>query len=328
MSAAQLGARNSRNLNAFICSLFGAVCALIFITPLAHAATIDPLLARVYRVLDARPCVRLLNRAGVVGCSTPLAGVRGVLRAARTAAELQALLASAASPSSSGSNDDVESRVAILIDASLAGVETYRAARDAFGARLAGIAVAAVPSQPASAVPPLPPSTVDAATPLAFYAPSPSAARFAWNVAAANNRNDSLIDDAFRFSIVQLDTNDTQHAWAAAATNEAALVADNTGGGAFAAQTMEFQYRMGARGTSLSCLADATCQPLGGHSVWTTLMTANTSRPAIVAGDERPIVAGVALLDALSLFHAPPPRAKSWAADVMPTPASGTVVVA
>jgi nicastrin len=276
------------------------VSLFLFIVSLCGA--VDPLLARVYHPLNARPCVRLLTAGGMSGCATPQNGLVGVVRAARSMSQLQALLNEA---------DDSSDMIALVMDAEIAGTVAFRAAQT-LKSRLAGIAIAARPASASFA------STVDALTPLSLYAPSLAASKFAWNTAA--NSTAALLSDNYRFAMLQLSQSDTARAWRAAAENEAAIAA-----GSFAPHAMEFQYRMGARQNSTACLAEGSCMPLGGWSVWSELSSYNASQPLLsAAADTRPLVAGVASMDALSLFHAPVPRTSSWTADQMPTPASGT----
>ncbi|KAK3263540.1 hypothetical protein CYMTET_27660, partial [Cymbomonas tetramitiformis] len=67
---------------------------------------------------------------------------------------------------------------------------------------------------------------------------------------------------------------------------------------AFPRYAVELDYRMNAEGDSAKCLSEATCLPLGGHSVWSAM-----PRLPEEATSSLPTVLVVARLDTASLFH-------------------------
>ena len=284
-----------------------------------------------------------------------LAGFTGTLRLARTASDLELLLAA---PPTDGEP------IALLLDARLATAASLRAIRAASSSPsssssssasssasapsatagwVAGVAIlAAADCDPRDRRACTAPTSDDARSPLAAFAPNAAAASFVWNPAGAepaaadsistsggsntNTSSDGLIADAFRFGLVRLGAADSARLLALAAANEASVAA-----GDYAARALEFQYRMGAQADAVDCLARATCLPLGGFSVWSVLAAPpNASAPLPLVpspsapADTRPIVAAVAALDALSLFHAAVPRVTEWPAAPAPVSAASS----
>ncbi|EOD11619.1 hypothetical protein EMIHUDRAFT_214476 [Emiliania huxleyi CCMP1516] len=102
-----------------------------------------------------------------------------------------------------------------------------------------------------------------------------------------NPSGSGLSRDSFDFGVVLL-----------SAGESAALLGAVRAGGS---PLLELKYPMFATGDSLSCLAEGSCLPLGGQSVWGALppRTAAQSPPA----KDKPAVMLTASLDAAAFFH-------------------------
>jgi len=105
-----------------------------------------------------------------------------------------------------------------------------------------------------------------------------------------NPPGNSMYSQAYPFAIVALSSADeSNYILQLAQDNEASVNRS-----AFVAEAVEFRYRMYADGSSMQCLNDATCIPVGGYSVWASFGDPNSTRP---------IVAGIAMSDSTAMFH-------------------------
>ncbi|ETO25807.1 hypothetical protein RFI_11329, partial [Reticulomyxa filosa] len=68
---------------------------------------------------------------------------------------------------------------------------------------------------------------------------------------------------------------------------------------------VEFTYEMFAKNTSLDCLQDDTCLPVGGYSVWTSFEKVSKKNPNQTSGEnaKKGYVFGITSMDTTAMFH-------------------------
>ncbi|GAB5365990.1 hypothetical protein AAMO2058_001106100 [Amorphochlora amoebiformis] len=219
-----------------------------------------------YKNLDASPCVRLLTKDGEIGCNTE-GRVQGVLRLLDREHE-------------SIFTNPPKGKAAVVIPQALFNqtiVEKLSARVD-----LAGILVVSAGELP-------PYFSPDEKQPQSFMAKARGQITYDWN---PSGDIEAFKFKRYGFAIVAISEGDSQVAIDNAKQNE-----NKQNMNEFEPFMAEFNYPMYASGNSIDCLADATCLPLGGFSVWTSLQHLNKSAPP------QPIVLATAMLDSSAFFH-------------------------
>jgi len=225
----------------------------------------DKIYNAMYSDLVSVPCVRLLTKNGEIGCSTD-GRVEGTLRLYDN--DFQAVLSS-----------PPDGKVAVAVPQALFNksvVDELRATMD-----LAGILVLTIGDTPTAYSP-------DEKTPQSFMAKIRGQNLHEWNL---QGHVDPIIHQRYGFGIVVTDKQGSEEVYEKAKDNE-----QSAKNGDFQAFVAEFNYPMYANGNSIDCLKRATCLPVGGFSVWTTLDRLN-------ATSNRKVVLATAMMDSSALFH-------------------------
>jgi nicastrin len=242
---------------------------LLFAGSMVAATRSGPLAGQQIDLMSARPCVRLLNATGTIGCATRSSGtIARVLRVACDA-ELTALLA-----------EPPQVDVAVAVSAAFFSSATLHALADALGANLAGLLVLHASEPPPGGASPAPAVPLGAST------------VHAWNAAG-----DGFSQERWPFGIVLLEEADS-------ASIERAI---DQAVGERTPPLVEIRYPMSARADAPRCLAAGQCYPVGGQSVWGSLRPATVA--SALAPPDRPLVILTAPLDATGFFHDASPGA-------------------
>lgn len=219
----------------------------------------------------ADPCVRLLTRQGEHGCATPAAGVVAPLHPLLRLDQMSAL------PSSGP--------VALALPSSEFDLRTMHAVHSSLGSRLLAVLVLSGDEMPLAS----PQPEVEELSPAERTYSLPS---HVWN------RNGSALSRSrFPFGIALLDDNET-------ASLQAILHQENTSS---IRPLLQMHYPMAAHGDSQSCLAAGTCLPLGGQSLWGSLLPRSVN--ARVPRPDQPVALLTSTLDGAAFFHQHVPAA-------------------
>lgn len=216
----------------------------------------------------SKPCTRLLNTTGVIGCNTPREGASGTLRYFPSKSVLDAYLQTV----------PPDSPIAALLPSSLFDRETIGKLN--VHSQLAGVMLLA------SSLKNYPPFfSHDLKSPQQSMSLHPEN-DFAWN-----EYGSGMAYDNFPFALILLSNSESNLMLKYAGENEAAVA-----NGKFPDRHIEFKYKMYAEVNSIDCLQNNMCLPLGGYSVWASMGSGrvNGSLPAVVV---------TAALDGFSLFH-------------------------
>jgi len=228
----------------------------------------DKIYDAMYTGVDGAACVRLLTKDGEIGCSTD-GRISGVLRLYDEAH--QAVLDD---PPPGGDS------VAIAIPQAMFNLSAVLMLESRL--KLSGILVLNSGPEPES-------DSADELTPQSLMAKLRGQELLPWNPAG---QADAIRYRRFGFAIVNVDEGSATGAVYDRARQNEDWARANT----FQAFMAEFNYPMYAKQDSIACLSRATCLPVGGFSVWTTLDRLN-------ATFERPVVLATAMMDASALFH-------------------------
>lgn len=216
----------------------------------------------------SKPCTRLLNTTGVIGCNTPRDGTSGTLRYFPTKAVLDAYL----------QTPPPDSPIAALLHATLFDRETIGKLN--VHSQLAGVMLLAssLKNYPSS-------FSHDIKSPQQSMSIHPEN-DFAWN-----EYGTGLAYDNFPFALILLSNSESNLMLKYASENE-----DAVANGRFPDRHIEFKYKMYAEVNSIDCLQNNMCLPLGGYSVWASMGSGrvNGTLPAVVV---------TAAIDGFSLFH-------------------------
>eukprot|EP00466_Bigelowiella_natans_P019751 jgi/Bigna1/75787/fgenesh1_pg.37_\ len=231
-----------------------AALLLLLLQPPFGTGGCDKIYNAMYSDLVSVPCVRLLTKNGEIGCSTD-GRVEGTLRLYDN--DFQAVLSS-----------PPDGKVAVAVPQALFNksvVDELRATMD-----LAGILVLTIGDTPTAYSP-------DEKTPQSFMAKIRGQNLHEWNL---QGHVDPIIHQRYGFGIVVADKQGSEEVYEKAKDNE-----QSAKNGDFQAFVAEFNYPMYANGNSIDCLKRATCLPVGGFSVWTTLdrLNATSNRKVVLA---------------------------------------------
>ncbi|KAI4299624.1 hypothetical protein L6164_033063 [Bauhinia variegata] len=238
-----------------------------------------------YKIVDGYPCVRLLNLSGTIGCSNP--GREKVVapivrfRNANELSESSAILVSL---------DEFPSLFTRISDDL------------SFASKVGGVLVESGPDMQNK----LKGFSPEKKFPQAEFAPYHNSS-YEWNPVGSG-----IIWNSYNFPVFLLSESGTK------VLQEAVLKNENKKK-AYTASVAEFDMVMQTTksGThnSASCLKEATCIPLGGYSVWSSLPPINISS----SDQSKPIILTTASMDSASFF-----RDKSLGAD---SPISGLIAL-
>lgn len=264
----------------------------LLLPPLLCGRSHGPLAGQQVSLRGADPCVRLLNASGSIGCATPANGALAPLHLLSSMTDVEAL-----------AQQPPDGEVIVALHPSLFAPAALSTLRDALGAALAGVLVLHSATLPHGIPSPAPASL-------------PGEGQHAWNGAGAG-----LSFERFPFGIVLLDEADSKAVLAAAGSGAVAAAQDlsasapaSPGGGR---PLVELRYPMTARVNAARCLAQGTCLPIGGQSVWGALRPRTATQPTPGSGaGGTPLLApgqravGLAVgIDASSFFHEHAPGA-------------------
>lgn len=270
MSGRGRGAVTSAWASAIRLAALGVLLCLLPAT--ARANAIDDML---YTSMASSPCVRLMSATGDVGCSTPYKsdGTSGLLFLVDSATSIEEFRAL----------DDGHSRAVLLAPTLFTGPVLERLSTPL----LAGIIVLPGP-KPAALSP-------SSSAPQGLDGLSPS---YPWNPHGSD-----MLAARYEFPIVRVSQSEADTLSGFAAANHAAGVST------FPQKAVHFTFDMGPAGlTSLSCLRNAQCLPLGGHSVWGTMQTLNAAKKMVFMTTN---------LDSTAMFHDKAVGAASAASDIV-----------
>lgn len=220
------------------------------------------------KLTQSKPCTRVLNSTGVIGCNTPRDGIEGTLRYFANQQILDAYLKTEAP----------DSPIAALLPVSLFSRETIEKLN--IHSQLAGVMLL---------------STSLKNYPLFFshdlQSPQQSMSIHPETSYPWNPYGTGLAYDSFPFALILLSAVESSLMLRHANENEASVLNGN-----FPDRHIEFKYKMYAEVNSIECLQNNLCLPLGGYSVWASLGSehVNGSLPAVVV---------TAAMDGFSLFH-------------------------
>lgn len=238
------------------------VCALLCA---AVARAGDVFDAKLYSAVDTAPCFRLMTASdGSVGCSSPQDGVGGLLYHVSTPGELVTFAALHTSHAR-----------ALLLPAELLDEDGMALLQGT--EHLAGVVVLS------NGVPPT-----------GGFSPAPTVGRGARSAHAWNAAGRSLLDVSTGFPMVLVNGSTSETLITLAARNM------DLGVDSFPQHALQFDFYMGPPSlTSITCIEQQQCLPVGGQSVWGTL-------GELRAPDDpgaKDVVMLAASMDATALFH-------------------------
>ncbi|KAI8800387.1 Nicastrin-domain-containing protein [Cladochytrium replicatum] len=228
----------------------------------------------IYQGVSASPCTRLLNGTSAIGCQN--AGDVGILRKVSTDGELTTAL-----------SDGIPSKYSLVLPYSL--LTRPNVQKMIQSGKVAGILLLKNVTGFAD------PSTFSPGETypnfqFSFYSKSSSA--YAWNPTA-----NGLIYDNIPIPIASIWQLDNGSKASVDAVLQAVAFNANRGYSQFPLYSFQFDTLMHAVQDAPTCLRRATCDPLGGWSVWSTFSQ------TISKTDQKPIIVVSSKLDALSFFH-------------------------
>eukprot|EP00471_Norrisiella_sphaerica_P013686 CAMPEP_0184504196 /NCGR_PEP_ID=MMETSP0113_2-20130426/52334_1 /TAXON_ID=91329 /ORGANISM="Norrisiella sphaerica, Strain BC52" /LENGTH=634 /DNA_ID=CAMNT_0026893819 /DNA_START=707 /DNA_END=2611 /DNA_ORIENTATION=- len=218
-----------------------------------------------YTDIDSAPCVRLLTKDGEIGCSTE-GRTPGVLRLYDD--DFDQVLRS-----------PPDETVSVAVPMHLFNESLVATLQQKL--KLAGILILQLGETPSSYSP-------DEKTPQSFMARVRGQHLHKWNPTGSK---DPIILKRYGFGIVAATAQSSRVVYDKAKENE-----NRAKNGEFQEYMAEFNFPMFGHHDSISCLKYATCLPVGGWSVWTTMDRLNATR-------KRPIVLATAMMDSSALFH-------------------------
>lgn len=205
-----------------------------------------PLRESLFSFLSPPACILWLNDQGAVGCNQAEATIEAPLRYF-SANDPETFLKQLADPSAPAAP------WAVIIEPSMFADRSILRALSRTS-NVAGVAVAFSPVSPAAFSPAS-----------KFSDKSCSNQEFSWNPAGSE-----LLDSAFNYTVVQLNSSETSLLLQLAHANQARGVFD--GCSSCARNVLQLRYHMYASGSSSSsCLESGSCQPIGGFSPWAAI---------------------------------------------------------
>eukprot|EP00823_Brevimastigomonas_motovehiculus_P003710 TRINITY_DN2302_c0_g1_i1.p1 TRINITY_DN2302_c0_g1~~TRINITY_DN2302_c0_g1_i1.p1 ORF type:complete len:634 (-),score=83.30 TRINITY_DN2302_c0_g1_i1:236-2137(-) len=227
------------------------LCRLLILCVSVKLVCADVIGDKMYETIDAQPCVRLFNKKGPIGCSTPKSGSDGLLRLAQTQSQIDNLIF----------NPPAESIVAVMAPqlfnkqnvARLHGNTTLQGIIITKGAR---------------------PSAYSPESPFSLFEDT-----YQWNP-----QGDGLSYLSFEYGIVTLAfkaETSSRLTIERASKNEEEIAR-----GKYAPYAAILKYPIFSTHSdnSMLCLASAKCIPVGGYSVWSALGELNsTTREWVLA---------------------------------------------